>query len=79
MFGSPLKANFTDGGLDIWNYGFSNVSADAISHVLIVNLFGGSASGTKKELVALFESNKTVKRYLMREPHVTQKIGLFNN
>ncbi|MFC7513874.1 hypothetical protein ACFQUU_02530 [Herbaspirillum sp. GCM10030257] len=79
MFGSPMKTSFTDGGLEIWNYEFSNVSADAISYVPIINMFGGSASGKKKELVVLFESNNTVKRYSMSESHVTQKTGLFNN
>lgn len=79
MFGSPLKTSFTDGGLEIWNYEFSNVSADAISYVPVINMFGGSASGKKKELVVLFESNNTVKRYSMSESHVTQKTGLFNN
>lgn len=79
MFGSPVKTSFTDGGLEIWNFEFTNVSADAISYVPIVNLFGASASGKKKELVVLFDQNATVKRYSMSESNVTQKTGLFNN
>ncbi|NDI86735.1 hypothetical protein [Undibacterium crateris] len=79
MFGSPLKTSFTDGGLEIWNYEFSNVSADAISFVPIVNLFGASASGKKKELVVLFDQANVVKRFSMSESDVTQKTGLFNN
>ena len=79
MFGSPVKTSFTDGGLEIWNFEFTNVSADAISYVPIVNLFGASASGKKKELVVLFDQNGTVKRYSMSESNVTQKTGLFNN
>lgn len=79
LFGSPLKTSFTDGGLEIWNYEFSNVSADAISYVPIVSMFGGSSSGKKKELVFMFDLNNIVKRYSMSESDVTHKTGLFNN
>lgn len=77
-FGSPMKTNFTDGGKEIWNYEFNNVSADAISYIPIVNLFGASASGTKKELVVLFGKNDVVERFSMSESDVKQKTGLFN-
>jgi len=78
MFGSPNKTSFTDGGLEIWNYEFNNVSADAINFVPIVNLFGTSASGKRKELVVMFDQDNRVKRYSMSEADVTQKTGLFN-
>jgi hypothetical protein len=78
MFGSPTKTTFTDGGLEIWNYDFSNVSADAVSYVPIVNLFGASASGKKKELVVMYDQADVVKRFAMSESDVTQKTGLFN-
>ena len=79
MFGSPMKTSFTDGGLEIWNYEFSKVSADGVSYIPIVNLFGASASGTKKDLVVLFNKKNVVERYSMSESHVTQKTGIFNN
>ena len=79
MFGSPFKTSFTDGGLEIWNYEFNNVSADAISYVPIVGMFGGSASGKKKELVVMFDQANVVKRYSMSESDVKHKTGLFNN
>lgn len=79
MFGSPTKTTFTDGGLEVWNYDFSNVSADAISYVPIVNLFGASASGKKKELVVMYDPSDVVKRFSMSESDVTHKTGLFNN
>src|SRR3546814_6350383 len=60
LFGSPNKTSFTDSGLEIWNYEFSKVSADAVSYIPIVNWFGSSASGTKKALVVLFESKNLV-------------------
>ena len=79
IFGSPLKTTFTDGGLEVATYEFTNVSADAISYVPIVNLFGASASGKKKELVVLFDKSGVVQRYSMSESDVKQKTGLFNN
>jgi outer membrane protein assembly factor BamE (lipoprotein component of BamABCDE complex) len=78
MFGSPNKTTFTDGGLEIWNYEFSNVSLDAVSYVPIVNMFGGSSSGKKKELVVLFDATGIVKRYSMSEADVKTKTGFFN-
>src|SRR3546814_13795387 len=67
LFGSPNKTSFTDSGLEIWNYEFSKVSADAVSYIPIVNWFGSSASGTKKELVVLFDEKNLVQRYSMSE------------
>ena len=78
-FGSPAKTSFTDGGLEIWTYEFTNVSADAISYVPIVNMFGGSASGVKKELVVLFDKSGVIQRYSMSESNVKHKTGMFNN
>jgi len=79
MFGSPTKTTFTDGGLEVWNYEFSNVSGDAINYVPILNMFGSSASGTKKELVVMYDQANRVKRFSMSEAQVTQRTGLFNN
>lgn len=79
MFGSPLKTSFTDGGLEIWTFEFTKVSADAISYIPIVNLFGASASGTKKELVVMFDKASVVQRFSMSESQVQQKTGLFNH
>lgn len=79
MFGSPTKTTFTDGGLEIWNYDFSNVSADAVSYIPIVSMFGGSASGKKKELVVMYDAADIVKRFSMSEADVKHKTGLFNN
>ena len=78
IFGAPMKTSFTDGGLEIWNYEFTNVSADAISYVPIVNLFAHSASGTKKELVVMFNKSGVVERYAMNESAVSMKSGLAN-
>lgn len=74
-FGSPLDTSFTDGGREIWEYSLSDVSADAISYVPIVNLFGTSASGTQKKLTILFD-DETVARYSMTESDVRSGTGL---
>ena len=76
MFGSPAKTSFTDGGKEIWTYELSDVKGDAINYIPVVNLFGSSYSGTKKELVVMFDGDK-VSRYSMSESDVQTKSGLF--
>ena len=79
MFGSPTRTSFTDGGLEIWNFDFTNVSADAISYIPVVNWFGATASGKKKELVVMFDQASVVKRFSMSESDITNKTGVFNH
>jgi outer membrane protein assembly factor BamE (lipoprotein component of BamABCDE complex) len=77
MFGSPFKTSFTDGGLEIWTYELSKMSADAVNYIPVVGLLGGSVSGTKKELVVLFDEAGVVKKYSMSESPVSTKTGIF--
>ena len=77
MFGSPFETTYTDGGLAIWKYEFADMKSDAVNFVPIVNFFGSSMSGTKKELVILFNDDMTVKRSSMAESDVQTKTGLF--
>jgi len=79
MFGSPYETTYTDGGLEIWKYRLDDMRADAINYVPIVNWFGSSFSGTRKELVLLFNDDGTVKRNSMSESDVQNKSGMFNN
>lgn len=79
MLGSPLKTSFTDGGLEISTYEFNNVTSDAINYVPVLNWLGSSASGTKKELVILFDKVNVVQRFSMSESDVKTKTGLYNN
>jgi outer membrane protein assembly factor BamE (lipoprotein component of BamABCDE complex) len=79
MLGSPLKTSFTDGGLEISTYEFDNVTSDAINYVPVLNWLGSSASGTKKELVILFDRANVVQRYSKSESDVKTKTGLYNN
>ncbi|WP_207001830.1 hypothetical protein [Trinickia mobilis] len=78
MFGSPMKTEFTDGGLEIWHYELTKMHGDAVNYIPVINLLGSSASGQKKELVVLFDTNNIVKRYSMSESAVSQKTGIFN-
>ena len=77
MFGSPLKTTFTDGGLEIWTYELTDSQLDPISYVPILNLFGMTSSGTKKELVVLFDENGVVKTSRMSESDVEMKTGIY--
>jgi len=79
QYGTATSTSFTGNGLEIWTYDFENTSADAISFVPIIGAFGGSASGTKKQLTILFDESQIVKRVKMTEAAVKHKRGLFNN
>jgi outer membrane protein assembly factor BamE (lipoprotein component of BamABCDE complex) len=79
MLGSPLKTSFTDGGLEISTYEFDSVTSDAINYIPVLNWLGSSASGTKKELVILFDRANVVQRFSMSESNVKTKTGLYNN
>ena len=79
MFGSPYETTYTDGGLEIWKYRLDDMRADAVNYVPIVNWFGSSFTGTRKELVILFNDDGTVKRNSMSESDVQNKTGMFNN
>jgi len=77
MFGSPYETSYTDGGLMIWKYRLDDMRSDAVNFIPIVNWFGTSASGTRKELVVLFDDNDVVKRMNMSESDVKTKTGIF--
>lgn len=76
MFGDPAKTSFTDQGNMIWEYDLADVSGDAVNYIPIVNLFGSSASGTKKQLIVMFKKN-VVFQYSMSNSPVAIKTGLF--
>jgi hypothetical protein len=79
IFQSPTSTSFTDAGLEVWKYELSRMSADAVNYIPVVNWFGSSTSGTKKELVVLFDDKGILKRYSMSESPVSVKTGVFNN
>lgn len=73
-FGSPESVNFTDGGKEIWKYGFSKVSVDASSFIPFYGLFHNGAHGTKKELTILFDGD-IVQKFTMAESAIDTKSG----
>jgi len=75
QFGSPLKTTFTDGGLETWTYEFSKVHLTGKSYIPIVNIWASGTTGTKKELVVLFDEKGIVKRYAMNESQIDTKSG----
>lgn len=75
-FGSPFNTSFTDGGREIWEYAFSDISADAVAYIPVVNWFGTSASGTQKKLTIMFD-DEIVQRYSMTESDVRTGTGLY--
>ena len=77
MFGSPYESSYTDGGLQIWKFRLDDMNADAVNFIPVVNLFGSSMSGKRKELVILFDDEDLVKRFNMSESDVQTKTGLF--
>jgi hypothetical protein len=77
MFGSPYETTYTDGGNMIWKYRLDDMRSDAVNYIPIVNWFGSSMSGTRKELVVLFDDNDVVKRVNMSESDVKTKAGIF--
>lgn len=77
-FGAPMTTTYTDGGLEVWKYEISHMSADATSYIPVVSLFAASSSGTKKELTILFDKDDKVQKYKMTESPVKVRTGLFN-
>ena len=77
MFGSPFETSYTDSGYLIWKYRLDDLKADAVNFIPFINMFGSSMSGTRKELVILFDENDVVKRANMSESKVETKTGAF--
>jgi len=78
MFGTPMTTSYTDSGLEVWKYEITHMSADATSYIPVVSLFASSSSGTKKELVILFDDKGKVRKYKMSSSPVKMRTGLFN-
>ncbi|MDB1145184.1 MAG: outer membrane protein assembly factor BamE [Alcaligenaceae bacterium] len=77
LYGDPMNTSFTDSGNEIWRYEFVKSKADAVNFIPIVNYFGSSSSGTKKELVIFFNQKGVVKNYSMQESQFKTGTGVF--
>ena len=76
MFGSPFETSYTDSGY-LRKYRLDDLKADAVNFFPFVNMFGSSMSGTRKELVILFDENDVAKKANMCESKVETKTGAF--
>ena len=74
-FGSPDSVNFTDGGKEIWKYAFARAKVSGKAFIPFYGLFNNTVSGTKKELVILFDGDK-VSKYSMSESEINSRSGL---
>lgn len=64
-FGDPMKAAFTDGGNETWEYEFTRMEAQATNFIPYVGLLHSSSDGTQKTLVIQFDKNKIVRQFTM--------------
>ncbi|TCW00386.1 outer membrane protein assembly factor BamD [Biostraticola tofi] len=74
-FGSPDNVNFTDGGKEIWKYSFAKAKVSGKAFIPFYGLFNNTVTGTKKELVILFDGDKVAK-YSMSESEINTRTGL---
>lgn len=74
-FGSPDSVNFTDGGKEIWKYSFARAKVSGKAFIPFYGLFNNTVTGTKKELVILFDGDK-VSKYSMSESAINTRSGL---
>lgn len=76
MFGSPISKSFTDGGLEIWEYSFTEQRLTTTSYIPLVSVFSSGSKGKTKELRILFDKNSIVKKYTMADSDVETKTGI---
>ncbi len=81
IFGAPITAMYTDGGLLIWTYRYDDttaLTAETVgSFLFTMGLAGGKSEGTRNELVILFDKNDVVKRYNMSNSPIESGSGIF--
>ena len=78
MFGSPFETTYTDSGYLIWKYRLDDLEYDAVNFIPYLNLLKSRVSGTRKELVILFDENDVVKRANMSESKIETESGVFH-
>lgn len=78
LYGDPTTTSFTDAGNEVWKYTFEDVTGDAVNYIPVVNWFGSSFSGSKKELTILFDKDDIVQRFSMVDSDVKRKSGVYN-
>ena len=80
-FGSPYETTYTDEGSLIWKYRYDDTSAFTLETVgsvlLTAGLAGAKSTGTRNELVVMFDENNVVKRFNMSNSPIEAGTGLF--
>jgi len=75
-FGEPQKVDFTESGLEKWEYQFIRKSHKAINFVPIAGAFVGGTNDTTKTLLVVFKGD-VVENYALSTAQGETKAGLF--
>jgi outer membrane protein assembly factor BamE (lipoprotein component of BamABCDE complex) len=75
-FGDPMKASFTDGGNETWEYEFTRLEAHATNFIPYVGLLHSGADGSQKSLVIQFDKRKIVQQFTMSNSKIVVDNGL---
>ena len=76
-FGNPSNVSFTDSGLEIYHYEFTELESKVTNFIPIMDLLAGGYDGTKKTLTVLFDRNDVVSRYALETSPVEIRQGIF--
>jgi hypothetical protein len=75
-YGSPISANFTDSGNEIWRYTFARTKMTGKSFIPIYGIFAGGMRGNVKELVVFFGTDNVVKNFTFTDSPVEGRYGV---
>lgn len=75
-FGDPQKVDFTESGLEKWEYSFVRKAPKAISYVPIASAFVAGTNDTTKTLLVIFKGD-VVENYALSAAKSETKAGLF--
>lgn len=74
--GDPTSVSFTDSGNEIWTYTYSEETSHASNFIPFVSLFSSGVDVKSKEVVILFNAERKVMRYTMREAQDVRRVGI---
>lgn len=76
QFGDPQKVDFTESGLEKWEYMFLRKSQKAVNYIPIASAFVGGTNDTTKTLLVVFKGD-IVENYALSAANGETKAGLF--
>jgi len=77
VFGNPSSVSFTDSGLEIYHYEFTELESKVTNFIPVVDLLAGGYDGTKKTLTVLFDRSDVVNRYTLETSPLEIRRGVF--